>query len=328
MYRSALLSLNLLCLLLTVFFSPLTQAEEISGTQKGSYECRGKVTGITLTFVDELTAQIDVFPSAADTEPTGSFWMEVWRRDAELHLIGTDWIKKPRWNLFNLRLGLSDPQTLTGTIEVRGCDKASLVKSEPSASTQSALAIAGEHVPNTDFQLTSLYQCKKKFSGSYWKITRVDDNRYDIDVSVRAYRTANRATSYTIEARKYGAGLQGFTQKGRFGVQLDFTADNKEPVGYWLDKNGFRDETCLAMEFQSAALPADYWREYFSLVKNNAPNIDDVVDLTSRYRTLPNEKTATEPLPTNFPAERDRLWKAFTKNYIDALPDQIGRAHV
>lgn len=311
------------CALLFALCSPALMANTLVGIWEGTYECQNKLKPFVLEITDEFNARLDFLESADDETIKASEWMEVWHRDEEIHLIGSEWIVKPNgWVLSTLRLFKDDAQTLEGTYMHRGCGAVELKRSEARAAEKEAALKAQQLVPDNDFYLTSQYECKGKISGSYWDFTRTETG-YSINVSVRPRLSPTSLRVSSIDTRKAGAGLGGFDASGRFGVQLDYSEESEFPVGYWTNRNGVRDDTCLPILFSAAVAPEEYWDTFFESAKNPTPSIDDIDAMTERYRTLPDTKSLSVANAGSYAKERDRVWKLFTQNYAESLPAQI-----
>ena len=312
------------CFAFSFLFSLPAYSDSLIGSWEGSYECSNTLSPIALEVVDEFNARLDFYESADDKTVKASQWVEIWHRDKEFLLIGSEWIVKPNgWALSTLKMTQQDEQSLEGTYEHRSCGAATFKKSTSLAAKRDAEIKAQQLIPDESFNLIANYTCSGRVTGSYWQITKNDDQSYQLNVTSRDHTSAHSAKLYSIDTRKSGAGLQGMESRGSFGVQLEFLEGSDSPSGYWTTRSGLKDENCEEIQFQVANAPTEYWDSFFEAVKNPEPGIDDVEAVTAQYRTLPDTQSLSVADPKSYQSERNRLWKEFTENYIKALPDKI-----
>ena len=317
--------IRLECLFFLAFLSPAVFANTLTGSWEGTYECSNRVSPFALEIVDEFNARVDFYVSADDKTVKASQWSELWHRDKEFLVIGSEWIIKPSgWALSTIKLSQVDDDTLEGSYEHRGCGAVNFERSANLEAKKEAEKLAQQQVPNEDFNLVAHYTCSGKASGSYWQITSNDDESYQVDVSARDHINASRVTLYSIQARKLGAGLQGFVSNGSFGIQLEFKEGTTAPTGYFTERSGAKNEKCEDIIFQTADAPEQYWQNYFEAAKNTEPTIDEVEALTALYRTLPSTNTLTVADANSYRSNRDTLWRDFTTHYVEQLPTHIG----
>lgn len=308
--------------ILLVFSAPQVFAQDLSGTWEASYECGNKQFSATLEFIDNFNARIDVSSKATESAPAGSQWVEIWHRDGELYLIGTEWIVKPRgFSLLSLKIRPEGSESFKGNVLNRGCKDITFAKPEITEEDKNISADqALLSLPKTDFYLTGSYECSGKWKGSFWSFSKNDDNRFSVELTTRSFKVGSGFQTYKLEGQKFENGLRVVEARGSFGAQLDFSSGSENPMVYFTDRNGGNLVGCVEFTTRSVVSPEAYWDEYFSLAKNESPQIEDAVELLYRYRSLPVIAGADQ---NQIKRQRDQEWKAFQENYSEFMPAAI-----